>query len=361
MKRKLFSAALSAFALLLLTGAADVPTRAAALLAEEESVVLMNTALETEAQSLNTRFAQAMLAASGVDPLTVAESLEEEKPAEPEVPTAPELPVEPEVPAEPEVPVEPEVPAEPVKPVDRSLLINGQPTPLEMGKRNVKGVTYVSLSVIAKELDSNAQVSWNGKTMTVTTGKLSLTAQAGQLYLVANGRYLYIPESVMLSEGQLYVPLRTAAKAFGAAVHYNNDTGLITVISGSGAIQSGDSYYNQDDLFWLSRVIYKESGNQSLEGQMAVGNVVLNRVADPAFPNSVEGVLAQKNQFSTYKSGALRKTTPSATSIIAAKLVMDGGVVEETKGALFFDSGKNSWAARNKKLIATFGDHHFYG
>ena len=138
-------------------------------------------------------------------------------------------------------------------------------------------------------------------------------------------------------------------------------TSTITVTSGTGAIVSGDSFYNQDDLFWLSRVIYRESGNQSLEGQMAVGNVVLNRVADPAFPDSVEGVLAQKNQFSTYKSGVLRKTKPSASSIIAAKLVMDGGVVEETRGALFFDSGVNSWAARNKKLIATFGDHNFYG
>ena len=94
---------------------------------------------------------------------------------------------------------------------------------------------------------------------------------------------------------------------------------------------------------------------------MAVGNVVLNRVANPIFPDTVEGVLAQKNQFSTYKSGVLAATEPSENSTIAAKLVMDGGVVEETKGALFFDSGVNSWAARNKKLIATFGDHNFYG
>ena len=94
---------------------------------------------------------------------------------------------------------------------------------------------------------------------------------------------------------------------------------------------------------------------------MAVGNVVLNRVADPIFPDTVEGVLAQKNQFSTYKSGVLAATEPSENSTIAAKLVMDGGVVEETIGALYFDSGSNSWAARNKDLIATIGGHKFYG
>ena len=94
---------------------------------------------------------------------------------------------------------------------------------------------------------------------------------------------------------------------------------------------------------------------------MAVGNVVLNRVADPVFPDTVEGVLAQKNQFSTYASGVLAATEPSESCTIAAKLVMDGGVVEETRGATFFDSGVNSWAARNKRHIATIGGHKFYG
>ena len=323
MKRKLFSAMLGAFALLLLMGAASTPTQpAATLLAEEESAALKETALETEAESRDTKFTQAVVAAAGVDPTSVA------------------------------VPVTPE----------NTMVIDGQSAPQSLNRRSVLGTTYVALAAIAQELDPAAQSSWDGETMTVTTEKLSLTAKVGQLYMVANGRYFYIPEQVQLDEaGQVSVPLRAAAKAFDAAVDYDPATATITVTRGTGAAISGESFYNQDDLFWLERVIYRESGNQSLEGQMAVGNVVLNRVADPIFPNTVEEVLAQKNQFSTYKSGVLRKTEPSASSTIAAKLVMDGGVVEETKGALFFDSGVNSWAARNKKLIATFGDHNFYG
>lgn len=318
MKRKLFSAMLSAFALLLLMGAAKAPDEpAAALLAEEESAVSQETGLETEAQ------------------------LPEE------VPEAEDLPA-------PET--EPEVTGEPM------LLIDGNPAPLEIERSVQKQTTYVALEVLAKLLEPAAQISWDGSVLTVVTDRLTMTAKVGQLYVVANGRYLYVPEAVQLTQaGRVAVPLRAAAKAFGAEVNYAADTGIVTVTSGSGTILSGDEFYNQDDLFWLSRVIYREAGSQSLEGQMAVGNVVLNRVADPAFPDTVEGVLAQKNQFTTYKSGVLRKTNPSASSIIAAKLVMDGGVVEETRGALFFDCSKNSWAARNKRLIATFGDHNFYG
>ena len=225
-----------------------------------------------------------------------------------------------------------------------------------------KGITYVSLSVMARQLAPNAQITWDGSTAAVVTDQLTLTAKVGELYVVANGRYLYVPELVQINQAnQVIVPLRTVAKAFDATVSYDAASGLTSIASGSGAILSGDAFYNQDDLFWLSRVIHRESGNQPMEGKMAVGNVVLNRVADPVFPDTVEGVLAQKNQFSTYASGVLAATEPSESCTIAAKLVMDGGVVEETMGATFFDSGVNSWAARNKRHIATIGGHKFYG
>lgn len=340
MKRKLFSAVLGVFAMLLLMGAAAVPKNsAAALLAEEESVVPDGAALDTEAKSLNEKFAQGVVAAVGVDPLEAATGVDFDNAAAPD--PGSEDPV--------------------VVLGDAGLLIDGQPAPTTLGKRMYQNTTYVSLSAMAQLLDPTAQISWDGTNATVTTAGLTLNAEVGQLYIEANGRYLYVPESVQGDGGEASVPLRTVAKAFGASVGYDSATGVVTVTRGSGTIQSGDSFYNGNDLFWLSRVIYRESGNQSLEGQMAVGNVVLNRTADPAFPDTIEGVLAQKNQFTTYASGVLAATEPSQTSIIAAKLVLDGGEVEETKGALFFDSKANSWAARNRRYIATIGAHKFYG
>lgn len=344
MKRKLFSAALGVFAMLLLMGAAAVPkTPASTLLAEEESAVFNGTALDTEAKSLNEKFVQGIAAAAGVDSLADAAGAGSGSTRDGGETSEPS-------------------PAEPVVPGDSSLLIDGQPAPTTLGKRMYGSITYVSLGAMSELLDPASRITWDGKNVTVTTGALSINAQVGQLYIEANGRYLYVPELVQVSEGgQISVPLRTVAEAFGATVGYDGSTGVVTVTRGSGAIQPGDSYYNPDDLFWLSRVIFRESGNQPMEGQMAVGNVVLNRVADPVFPDTVEGVLAQKNQFSTYASGVLAATEPSESSIIAAKLVMDGGVVEETKGALYFDSGATSWAARNKRHIATIGGHKFYG
>lgn len=346
MKRKLISVMLSVFAMLLLMGAADNTDPAATLLAEEESPVSQETELDTEAQ-----LPDEILEPAGQETELETETQLPDEISEPES-------------QETDVPEDPESPDVPPVEVtgDANLLIDGQPAPLELNKELQNGTTYVSLSVMTRQLAPSAQISWDGSAASVVTDQLSLTAQVDQFYVEANGRYLYVPDTVQLTQaGQVIVPLRVVAKAFGAEVDYDPDTGVTTVTSGSGTIQSGDEFYNQDDLFWLSRVIQRESGNQPMKGKMAVGNVVLNRVDDPVFPDTVEGVLAQKNQFSTYKSGALAATDPSESSTIAAKLVMDGGVVEETRGALYFDSGTTSWAARNKQLIATIGGHHFYG
>lgn len=344
MKRKLFSVLLCAFALLLLMGAASAPDQAASILAEEESAAPGGQALRAEAEDA----AEPASEAEAEDEVPFWLRVKDQEPEEQAVESAP---------AE-----ESPAPVKEVPQVDDRLLVNGMGVSPEVGRFVEDGVTYVSLSAMVRELDPSAQVEWDDQAQQtkVTTAKLTLTAQVGQLYLVANGRYLYLPETVRVIEGRMVVPLWAVARAFDAAVGWQAETGTVTVTCGSGAVQSGDSFYDQEDLFWLSRIIMAESGNQPLEGKMAVGNVVLNRVASSRYPNTVKEVLAQKNQFSPYKNGKLADRKPNESSVIAAKLVLDGGVVEETEGALWFDGSPNSWAAKNKEFAATIGGHSFY-
>ena len=318
MKHKLFSVVLCGFALILLTGAVAAEAETGVLLMDEEigEAVQQVETLYTEAELPET----AVPAAEGVSPQELTEQ------------------------------------------IDTALCVDGEYVSVEVARVQHDGVTYVALAPMAKELDESVQIGWDGSSSTVTvkSSKLSLTAKVGQLYIQANGRYLYVPEGVQMVGGKVTVPLSVLVKAFDARLSWDAASGTVVVNRGSGAIQSGDSYYNQDDLFWLSRIIQAECGNKPLEGRMAVGNVVLNRVKNPAFPSTVKGVLSQKNQFTTWKNGALAKRTPNATSVIAAKLVLDGGEVESTKGATFFDSKSNSWAARNKTCVAVIGNHKFY-
>ena len=249
-----------------------------------------------------------------------------------------------------------------VEEVDPTLTVDGQPVSTDVAKTYRGDTTYVALVPMSKCLDSTILSKWDAgtRTATVHNDKLVLKATVGNLYLTVNNRYFYAPEGIQIENGQVMVPLSALVKAFDGSLTWNGSTGITAVTRGSGAAKFGEQYYNADDLFWLSRVIYTESGNQPLEGKMAVGNVVMNRVKHPSFPGTIEGVLAQKNQFTTYWSGHIARSTPNAESVIAAKLVLDGGVVEEVKNALYFDSATNSWASRNRTCVAVIGGHRFY-
>ena len=315
MTRKLCSLLISSFAVLLLMGAG----------VEEDSAALVD---ESGSEAVQTAAAQ----------------------------------VETEEQAEPVAAVSGESVLSQVEEVDPTLTVDGQPVPADVAKTYRGDTTYVALVPMSKCLDSTVQSKWDAgtRTATVHNDKLVLTAKAGDLYLTVNGRYFYTPEGIQIENGKIMVPLSALVKAFDGSLTWNGTTGMTAVTRGSGAAKFGEQYYNADDLFWLSRVIYTESGNQPLEGKMAVGNVVMNRVKHPSFPGTIEGVLAQKNQFTTYWSGHIARSTPNAESVIAAKLVLDGGVVEEVKNALYFDSAANSWASRNRTCVAVIGGHRFY-
>ena len=107
-----------------------------------------------------------------------------------------------------------------------------------------------------------------------------------------------------------------AGRALGAYINWNGASSAVEITSGSSPIPSGTLAYQEDVVYWLSRIIYAESGNQSLDGKIAVGNVVLNRVASPRFPNTVYEVIFQRNQFTPAMTGSINRT-PSAESVIA--------------------------------------------
>lgn len=83
------------------------------------------------------------------------------------------------------------------------------------------------------------------------------------------------------------------------------------------------------DIKRMAAIIWCEARGESYEGQVAVGTVVMNRVESPRFPNTIEGVISQKGQFSPYKSGkyaiALAMENMQQSCIDAAIEVIEKG------------------------------------
>ncbi len=121
----------------------------------------------------------------------------------------------------------------------------------------------------------------------------------------------------------------------------------------------------------LASTIYYEAGNESLEGQMAVAQVVLNRVRHPAFPNTVCGVVFQGSerrtgcQFSYTCDGSMARRQPSAS--VWQKLrgiaisMLSGGVFAPVGNATHYhaDYVLPYWSSSMEKVWVE-GPHIFY-
>ncbi|MBQ5772647.1 MAG: cell wall hydrolase [Clostridia bacterium] len=226
-------------------------------------------------------------------------------------------------------------------------------------------ITYVPLRKFCN-LFADCQFSWNGqtKTATVTAEGLTMTVQEGAVYITANGHVYYTVGEVINKNGSLYVPIRPLARTMNLALSWNAGRRCVE-LSEEGRKSAFVSWanYNKDDLYWLSRIISAESRGEPIEGQIAVGNVVLNRVRSRSYPNTIYGVIFDRKhgtQFSPVSFGTIYNP-PAASSILAAKMCLEGYTLSED--ILFFMNPRiatNSWISKNRPYAFTIGNHDFY-
>lgn len=243
-----------------------------------------------------------------------------------------------------------------------SIIANGEAVQMDAPVSVSKETTYVSYWPIVKTYYPDAQATWENNRAVVRAEGLTLELQPGASYLVANGRCLYVPGKIQVtSEGIITLPVRTLGLALGLDVSWDAQMGVVVLNdNGAGPIRDASQTYSQDTLYWLSHIIHAESGNQPLEGKIAVGNVIMNRVNSPLFPNTVYEVIHQTNQFTPVRNGSIHKE-PNAESVIAAKLVMEG--VNTAGHSLYFINPRisgNSWVARTRTPVTTIASHAFY-
>lgn len=238
------------------------------------------------------------------------------------------------------------------EPVTAQVWVND--VEVEAFRANVyQGTAYVPFYAATLALQPDAQVEWVDGQFVATAPGFTMTARAYDHHLVINGRYLYIADGVKADpDGTVYVPARVLATALGAWIGWD---GRVVLYTGGAPLSAEAIPYDETTLDLLARVITHESGYQPLEGKIAVGNVIMNRVNHTSFPDTVYGVVYQRNQF----PGAT-DIAPNTESILAARLVLEGANV--VPNALYFNGvGKSCWASRNKSLVAEIGGHAFYG
>ena len=125
---------------------------------------------------------------------------------------------------------------------------------------------------------------------------------------------------------------------------------------------------NEEDTGVLQRIVEAEATGEDIKGKMLVANVILNRVKNKDFPDSVKAVVFQKSgstyQFSPIKDGRYYSVKVSESTKKAVNRVLQGE--DYSQGALYFsariraDKNSMSWFDRHLTYLFKHGGHEFF-
>ncbi|MCA0757286.1 cell wall hydrolase [Paenibacillus sp. N4] len=246
-----------------------------------------------------------------------------------------------------------------------TIKLDGKAVKLQDPVRIKDGRLYMPASRAAELFDAK-KISWNG-----VNDEATIHTAAGNKIVLGNGvpvvyyngtRYLMDAEP-FLKSGRIYVPLRYVAELLQLTVDWNNKSQTAEFEEAQGADKAiaipKAKAYTEKDYLLLAKITQVESGNESYEGQLGVANVILNRVKDSRFPDSVRDVIYSGKQFPPAHNGLLDKSIPNASVLRAAKDALNGK--NNVEKALYFYNPQVSngsfWDSLD--IIKKIGHHAF--
>lgn len=241
-----------------------------------------------------------------------------------------------------------------------SIYLGGKALPYKSPLIN--GISYLPLKQIS-ELIASAKVNiTSGGFASVSAKGLYLTATHGGFVTYANDRPLFsFSPTIHATNGEVYVPVSVITRAFGIKATVAN--GSVTLSGSYSPLIKASSFYREDEVYWLSKIISAESSGESLLGQIAVGDVILNRVKSGSFPNTIYSVIFDKKygvQFSPTADGRIY-AAPTYTATLAAKICLEG--ISLSDDAMYFlnpRAASSNWIVKNRSYVYTIGNHDFY-
>ncbi len=114
------------------------------------------------------------------------------------------------------------------------------------------------------------------------------------------------------------------------------------------------------DIQLIARAINGEARGEPYEGQVAVGAVILNRVKDSKFPNTIAGVIYQAGAFTAVADGQINQPIEEGSTVYKAAQDAQNGW-DPTNGCIYYfnpQTATNKWIW-SRPLVKTIGKHRF--
>lgn len=193
----------------------------------------------------------------------------------------------------------------------------------------------------------------------------SMPVSASTLSMGARGEAVKELQQALIEKGY---DIGEADGIFGiktktALMEYQKANGLkVDGIAGPETLSSlkinAPSNNTGSDIYLLARCVYGEARGEAYLGKVAVAAVILNRVDDPNFPNSISGVIYQPGAFDAVADGQIN-LAPDEECIRAARDAFGGW--DPTDGCLYYynpQTATNKWML-SKEVTLTVGNHSF--
>lgn len=246
------------------------------------------------------------------------------------------------------------------------VTFNGEYIDFEEKPKIIDGITYLPVRFFCEAL--SASVDWNNSTKTVTikTQNNEIIFKTDSTTAYVNGVPAALGGSAIIIEGRTYLPMRFIVETLGGNVDWENEYYRASVTMSGVTFPDENTMlrsYQDDEIYWLAKIISSESEDEPLIGKVAVGNVVLNRVISQDYPNTIYSVIYDNKfgyQFQPVANGSINKE-PVQEAYLAAKLCLEGeNVVGGCKYFLNPRIAVSNWIPLNKTYHTTIGNHDFY-
>ncbi len=227
----------------------------------------------------------------------------------------------------------------------------------------IEGTTYIPLRAFSDAIGGITE--WNQQEMTAT-----LTKDGHSFVFCTNKSYCLIDGeeknySSVFYRNLTFIPVRVISDTLGYDVLWDSFYLTVKITAPGVEVPENlkDTSYTYDDMLYLGKIIYVESGAQPFKGMLAIGGVVMNRVKSPLFPGSIKEVIFDTKygvQFPPAHTDKIN-VTPSRACMVAAKCALGG--VKVVGNSLYFVAAKSassSWAGRNRPYCTTIHGVAFY-
>ena len=171
---------------------------------------------------------------------------------------------------------------------------------------------------------------------------------------------LFIAITITLVMGSyIYVPSVAKAETTNTEETKNVSTRKFA-IDKKDNVQASDASANitNNEKKLLARLVHAEAKGEPFAGKVAVADVVLNRVENNQFPDSVESVIYEKNAFQPVQNGSIQKKADEESQKAVEEALENG---KENEELLYFynpDTATSDWIF-SRKIVKEIGNHAF--